>query len=62
MTIVGLLIALLLVALLLWAVRTLVPALGIPEPIGSVIWVIAVVLVVLWVVGLLGGPTFLRLT
>lgn len=61
MTVMGLLVALLIVALILWAVRTLVPALGIPEPIATVVWVIVVVLVVLWLVGLIGGPVLVRL-
>jgi hypothetical protein len=61
MSLIGLLVALLLVALVLWVVRTLVPALGIPEPIATVLWVIAVVIVVLWLIGILGGPTFVRL-
>lgn len=62
MPIVSILVALLVVALLVWAVRTLTPALGIPEPIATVIYVILVVLVVLWLIGLLGGPAYLRLT
>jgi hypothetical protein len=61
MSLLSLLVALLLVALVVWAVRTLVPALGLPEPIATVIYVIVVVLVVFWFVGAIGGPTFVRL-
>jgi hypothetical protein len=43
-----LLIAVILVALVVWVVRKLVPVLGIPGPIATVIHVIVVVLVVVW--------------
>jgi hypothetical protein len=62
MPIVPILVTLLLLALVVWAVRTLTPALGIPEPIATVIYVIVVVLVVLYLIGLLGGPAYLRWT
>lgn len=62
MTILGLLVALLLVALVIWVVRTLLPAFGVPEPIATVVWVIVVVVCVLWLVGQLGGPVPLRLS
>ncbi len=58
MPIMSLLIALILIGLAFWVVRTLVPALGIPEPIGTVILVILVVLVVIWILGLIGGTNF----
>lgn len=53
--------ALLVIALAVWAVPKLVAAFGIPDPMATVIYVGLVVLVVLWFVSLLGGPTFLRL-
>jgi hypothetical protein len=54
---IGLLIVLIIAALILWAVRMLLPVLGLPEPIGTVIYVVIVVIVVLWLIqSLAGGP------
>jgi hypothetical protein len=61
MDLIGLLMALIIVALVVWATRTLLPALGVPPPVATVIHVVVVVLVVLWLVGQLGGPTLVRL-
>jgi hypothetical protein len=61
MDILGLLVSLIIVALVVWAVRTLLPALGIPPPVSTVIYVVVVVLVVLWLVCQLDGRTALRL-
>jgi len=61
MSLLSLLVAILLVAVVVWAVKTLVPALGIPEPIATVIYVIVVVLVVFWFLGVLGVPSGIRL-
>lgn len=47
--------ALLVFGLLFWLVRWLVPQLGLPAPIGTVLYVILVVLFVLWLINLLGG-------
>ena len=49
---------LILAALLIWAVRALLPALGLPPPIARVLEVVVIVLVVLWLLtALLGvGP------
>jgi hypothetical protein len=63
MSIVDLIVVLVVIGLLFWVVRTLIPALGIPEPIGTVIYVILVVVVVLYLIGLVTGHApSLRLT
>jgi hypothetical protein len=59
--IIPILVALIILGLLFWVVRTLVPVLGIPEPIGTVIYVILVVLVVVYLLSLLTGQSFIRL-
>lgn len=64
MTIVGLLVALILIGLLFWAVRAIAGAFSIPPPIVTVIYVILVIIVVLWVLqsfGVLSGGPVLRL-
>lgn len=55
MNILPILIALIVICLLFWAIRTLMGAFGIGEPISTVVMVIFVVLVVLWLISLLGG-------
>jgi hypothetical protein len=55
MSILGLLIALIIILLIFWAVRTLMAAFGIGDPIATVVYVILVVLVILWLLGALGG-------
>lgn len=61
MSILTLLIALVIICLLWWAMNSLLAAFGIGNPIATVVKVIFVVLVVLWLVSLIGGPV-LRLT
>lgn len=60
MSIIGLLVALILIGLVFWAVRAIVGAFGIPAPIATVIYVVLVIVVVLWLLqsvgGLSGGP------
>lgn len=59
MSLIGLLVVLLIVAVVLWAARALIAAFGVPAPIGTVIYVIIVLVCVLWIVGQLGvgvGP------
>lgn len=54
------LIGVLIVAIIvLWAIGKLLPLLSLPEPIGTVVYVIVIVAVVLWLVqalGLWSGP------
>lgn len=54
MSIIGFLVALIVIGVLLWAVRTLSAALGIPPPIVTVIYVVMVVLTLLWILQALG--------
>jgi len=60
MSIIGLLVALVLVGLLFWAARAIVKAFEIPPPIATLVYVALVILVVLWFLqqlgGLSGGP------
>lgn len=53
MTIVSFLITLLVIALIFWALRTILQELGLPEKLNRIIYVILVVLVVLWLVNTL---------
>lgn len=62
MTLIGLFVALVLIALLVWAVPKLLAAIGVPPNVATVVYVGLVVLVVLWLVGQLGyGVPGLRL-
>lgn len=54
MTLISLLLLLIVLAVVVWAVRTLIPVLGIPQPIATVIYVVLVLIVVLYVVSALG--------
>lgn len=54
MTLIGLLVALIIIGLIFWAVRTVGPALSIPQPILTVIYVLLVVFVVIWLLGAIG--------
>lgn len=61
MSIVGLLVFLILIGLAFWVIRTLIPALGIPAPIGTVLYVILVVIVVVYLLQVLtGSGSFIR--
>lgn len=64
MSIIGLLVALILIGLVFWAVRALGAAFGIPQPVITVITVVLVIIVVLWLLqslGVLSGGPILRL-
>jgi uncharacterized membrane protein len=56
MSIIGLLVALLLFCLLVWASQALLTAFGIADPLRTVIWVVVVILGVLIILGYLGAP------
>ena len=62
MSLISLIVALVIIGLAFWVVRTLGGAFGIPAPIVSVIYVVLVVVVVLWLLQALGlysgGPSF----
>ena len=55
MSLIGLLIVLIIVCVVLWAARALISAFALPAPIGTVIYVVIVMIVVLWLVQQLGG-------
>ena len=58
MTLIGLLIVLIVVCVVYWAIRQILAAFGIGNPIATVVQVVFVLIVVLWIVqqlGLLGG-------
>lgn len=55
MSIVGLLLALVVILLAVWAVRALLAAFSIGEPISTVVMVVVVIIVVLAIVQMLGG-------
>lgn len=61
MTLLGLLLALVVIGLIWWAIVALVAAFGIPEPIATVIKVIFVVGVVLWLLSFFGLMPAMRL-
>ena len=63
MDLLSLLLTLIIILLVFWAVRALLAAFGIGDPIATIIYVIMVILVVLWIVGALqsGHPVFPRL-
>ena len=54
MNIIGLLLTLIVIGLIFWAVRALMGAFGIGDPIATVVYVILVVFVVLWLIQTLG--------
>lgn len=61
MSILTLLLVLLVVCAVIWAARALISAFGIPEPVGTVLYVGIVLLAILWLVAQLGGPAYLQL-
>lgn len=54
MNIIGLLVTLIIIGLVFWAIRTLMAAFGIGDPIATVVYVIFVVFVILWFIQFLG--------
>ncbi len=61
MSLIGLLIVLLIFCLVVWAVRAIMSAFGIGDPIATVVWVVIVIIFVIWLVQNLGlmsmGPS-----
>jgi uncharacterized membrane protein YwzB len=64
MSLVGLLLALVVICLCFWAVRAILAAFSIGDPIATLVYVVLVVVVILWLVGVLGGGSLgnLRIT
>jgi hypothetical protein len=60
MSILSLLVALILIGLLFWGVRTISAAFAIPPPVTTVIYVLLVIVVIFWLLqsigGISGGP------
>lgn len=64
MNIVSLIVVLLIFCVVIWAVRALMSAFGIGDPIATVVQVLIALLVVLWIIqslGVFGGGPVLRL-
>jgi len=64
MSIIGLLIILLIFCVVVWAVRALLGAFGIGDPISSIVQVVIVLIFVLWLVqqlGFIGGGPVLHI-
>jgi len=62
MSLIGIFVALVLIALVVWAVPQLLAAIGVPANVATVIYVCLVVLIVLWLLSQFGyGVSGLRL-
>jgi hypothetical protein len=61
MTLLGLLIAILIACVVLWAARALLSAFGLGEPLYTVVMVVVVLLLVLWLASQFGYGPGLRL-
>jgi hypothetical protein len=62
MNLIGLLVALLIFCVVLWAVRALLAAFSIGDPIATVVYVLLVLIFVVYLAGLFGVGPGLRLT
>lgn len=65
MSLISLLIALLIIAVVLWAARAILGVAGLGQPVTTIVYVIIVLLALLWFVqsvGLLGGSPSLRIS
>ncbi len=54
MSLLSLIVAIILIGLVFWVIRALISAFSIGEPVGTIIYVLAVVLVVLWLLQAIG--------
>jgi hypothetical protein len=62
MDLISLVVMVIVACLLFWAVRTLLAAFGVGDPIASVVYVLMVLIFVLWLLGALGmGGSFFHL-
>lgn len=55
MSLLGILVALIVVLLVFWAARALLAAFGVGDPIATVVYVLLVVVVILWLLGTVSG-------
>lgn len=58
MNILSILVAVIIICLVFWCIRTLMGAFGIGEPISTVVMVLFVVIVILYLLSLIGGVNF----
>lgn len=61
MSLIGLLVALIIVCVIIWAARALMGAFGIGDPIRTVIYVVLVLILVFWLVGNIGMISHIRI-
>lgn len=61
MSLIGLLVALIVICLLFWAVNAVMRAFGVGDPIATLVKVVFVIVVVLWLLGALGFVPMVRL-
>lgn len=61
MSLIGLLVALIVLCLLFWAVNAVLRAFGVGDPIATLVKVVFVIVVVFWLLGVLGYAPLLRL-
>lgn len=64
MSLVGLLIVLIVVCVIYWAIRQILAAFGVGNPIATVVQVVFVLIVVLWIIqnlGLIGSGPLIKL-
>lgn len=62
MSLLSLLVTLIVIGLVFWAVRALLAAFGIGDPIATVVYVLLVVVVILYLLSLVGAIGHLRIT
>lgn len=54
MSLIGLLVALLIFCVVIWAARALMAAFGIGDPIVTIVYVILVIIMLVWLLGFIG--------
>ena len=62
MSLLGLLVALIIIGVVFWAARKLIAAFAIPEPIATVVYVVLVLICLFWILQQLGVAPGLRLS
>lgn len=55
MPLIPILVTLIVILLVFWVVRTLLAAFGVGEPIATVVYVLLVIVVIVWLLGLISG-------
>jgi choline-glycine betaine transporter len=62
LSLIGILLALIIIGVVFWAARALIAAFGIPQPIATVIYVILVLVALFWILSQLGVGPGIRIT